>query len=235
VSRRRLAIGVAAAILLGFAGLYGLYEVSKARCFTLTGSVVCRVETDRPVVALTFDDGPTERGLDAVLPVLEAHGARATFFLIGREAAARPDLVRRIVAAGHEVGDHSWSHQRMAFRPQGFYEDELRRTEAVLDAARGPGPRLFRPPYGKKLIGLPLAARHRGLTMVTWDVEDPATTDPALYADEIVARARPGSIILMHPMYGANGTARAALPRVLAGLKAKGLKVVPAGELVATE
>jgi peptidoglycan/xylan/chitin deacetylase (PgdA/CDA1 family) len=234
VSRRRLAIGVAAAILLALAGLYGLHELSKARCFTLTGSVVCRVETQRPVVALTFDDGPTARGVDAVLPVLEAHGARATFFLIGREAAARPDLVGRIVDAGHEVANHSWSHQRMAARPHGFYETELRRTEAVLDRVRGPGPRLFRPPYGKKLIGLPRAVRDQRLTMVTWDVEEPTTSDPARYADEIVAQARPGSIILMHPMYGANGTARAALPRVLQGLQAKGLKVVPAGELIAS-
>ncbi len=220
--------------MLAVVGLYGLFKVSKARCFTLTGSVVCRVETARPAVALTFDDGPTERGLEAVLPVLEAHGARATFFLVGREAAQRPDLVRRITAAGHEVENHSWSHRRMAFRWGDSYTHELRRTEAVLDGDRGPGPRLFRPPYGKKLVGLPLAVEAEGLTMVTWDVEEPTTTDPARFAQEIVAQAKPGSIILMHPMYGANETARAALPRVLQGLKAKGLEVVPAGELIAS-
>lgn len=234
MTRRRVALWIGCVLVLAAAGLYGLYEISRARCVTLAGPVVCRVETQRPVVALTFDDGPTARGADAVLPVLEAHGVRATFFLIGREAERRPDLVRRIVAAGHEVGNHSWSHQRMAFRPRGFHEEELRRTEVVLDRARGPGPRLFRPPYGKKLVGLPLAVRAQGLTMVTWDVEEPAATDPQLYAEEIVARARPGSIILMHPMYGANGTARAALPLVLEGLKTKGLKVVPAGELLET-
>jgi peptidoglycan/xylan/chitin deacetylase (PgdA/CDA1 family) len=232
VNRRRAALWGAAVLVLAAAGLYALYEVSRARCFTLAGPVACRVETQRPVVALTFDDGPTAQGVDAVLPVLDAHGARATFFLIGREAQNRPDLVRRIVASGHEVGNHSWSHSRMVFRPRGFYGQELRRTEAVLDRARGPAPRLFRPPYGKKLIGLPLAVRERGLTMVTWDVEEPTATDPQRYADEIVAQARPGSIILMHPMYGANGTARAALPLVLEGLKAKGLKVIPAGALL---
>jgi peptidoglycan/xylan/chitin deacetylase (PgdA/CDA1 family) len=214
---------------------WGLFQISKARCFALLGPLVCRVETDMPEVALTFDDGPTQVGLDAVLPVLKAHGVRATFFLIGQEIEKRPDLARRIVEAGHEVGNHSYSHTRMLLRSQDFYEGELQRTEDLLDVARdfGPPGTLFRPPYGKKLPGLALAAQGEGLTMVTWDVEEPVTADPAEYARQIVAEAKPGSIILMHPMYGANGTARAALPLVLQGLQAKGLRPVSVGQLIA--
>jgi peptidoglycan/xylan/chitin deacetylase (PgdA/CDA1 family) len=218
------------ALTLGAGLAFGLREVARARCFVLTGSNVCRVETQVPLVALTFDDGPTELGLDAVLPVLERHGVRATFFLTGREVAHRPDLARRLVAAGHELGNHSFSHDAMVFRSSGFYDREIAETERLLAAAGG-GSGLFRPPYGKKLAGLPLAVERAGLTMVTWNVEDPVTSDPIAFARQIVERARPGSIILIHPMNPANATARAALPLVLDGLAARGLKAVTVGEL----
>jgi peptidoglycan/xylan/chitin deacetylase (PgdA/CDA1 family) len=223
---------ILAAILA--ASAFGLHQISKLRCFALLGPLVCKVETVRPEVALSFDDGPTAEGVEAVLPVLRAHGARATFFLIGRELEQRPELGRRIVEAGHEVANHSWSHQRMLLRSQGFYKKELQATENLLDKVREedePG-LLFRPPYGKKLPGLALAARENGLIMVTWNVEEPTTTDPAAYARQIVSQAKPGSIILMHPMYAANATARAALPLVLQGLQAKGLRVTTVTELM---
>lgn len=234
-SRRlvRLATITGASVLLLGALAFSLLQVSRARCFALTGPVVCRVETSRPLVALTFDDGPTQAGVDAVLPVLEAHGAQATFFLTGREAAARPDLAARLVASGHEVANHSYTHRRMVGRPQAFYARELAQTQAALAAAGG-NSRLFRPPYGKKLFGLPIAVRRQGLAMVMWDVEDPQTQDPAAFAEAVVAQARPGSIILLHPMYPANGTARAALPRILEGLRGKGLEVVGVSALLET-
>jgi peptidoglycan/xylan/chitin deacetylase (PgdA/CDA1 family) len=231
VARRRLILVAAALVLLAAAAL-ALYHLSRARCFVPGGEVVCRVETTAPLVALTFDDGPSEAGVTAVLPVLERHGATATFFLVGRGIEARPDLAARLKAAGHEIANHSYSHKRMIGRPSGWYDREIARTEALLAEAGGSAG-LFRPPYGKKLFGLPAAVSDAGLTIVTWDVEEPQAADPAAYAESIVAQARPGSIILMHPMYGANGTARAALPLVLEGLARKGLRPVSVGELLA--
>lgn len=215
------------------AALAGLWQVSRARCFALGGEIVCRVETQAPLVALTFDDGPTPLGVDAVLPVLERHGATATFFLVGKAVDARPDLARRIRAAGHELGNHSYTHQRMMLRPAAWYDSEIARTEAALARAGG-GSGLFRPPYGKKLWGLPQATRRAGLTMVMMDIEEPTTSDPAQYAREVVAAARPGSILLMHAMFRGNRTARDALPLILDGLKAKGLRPVSVGELMAS-
>ncbi|HEX8469404.1 MAG TPA: polysaccharide deacetylase family protein [Allosphingosinicella sp.] len=78
----------AATLILTLAVLAALHAIGNARCFTLVGEIVCRVETDKPMVALTFDDGPTERGVDSALAALRSGGARATFFLIGREAAS---------------------------------------------------------------------------------------------------------------------------------------------------
>lgn len=210
-----------------------LWEISKARCFTLTGDVVCRVETDQPVVALTFDDGPTVRGVDWVLPTLEAHRVRATFFLTGAGSEAAPQLVRQLAEAGHEIGNHSFSHNRMMWPFSGGYDEEISRAGAAISSAGAPAPRFFRPPYGKKLFALPRAVERQGLIMVTWDVEDPLdAADGRAYADSVLRDVRPGSIILMHVMYPGNRIARDALPLILDGLRSRGYRVVPVGELI---
>jgi peptidoglycan/xylan/chitin deacetylase (PgdA/CDA1 family) len=213
---------------------YAAWHVSRARCFVLVGSVTCRVETGKPLVALSFDDGPTVQGVEATLAALERDKVQATFFLIGADAEKRPELVRRLAAAGQEIGNHSYSHERMVGRSSSFYEEEIARTDSVLRKAGAPAPMLFRPPYGKKLFGLARAVQRSGYRMVTWDVEDPpgGGSDPQSYAAQVVAEARPGSIILMHPMYEANQRARDALPLVLAGLKGRGFRIVTVGELM---
>jgi peptidoglycan/xylan/chitin deacetylase (PgdA/CDA1 family) len=215
------------------AGLVGGWQVSRARCHVLWGDITCRVETEARTVALTFDDGPTDLGVDALLPILERHGATATFFLVGEAVERRPDLARRLAAAGHEMANHSWSHRQMLLRPGGWYDREIARTQVALAAAGGDS-RLFRPPYGKKLLGLPAAVDRAGLRMVTWDIEEPTTIDPVVYAREIVEQARPGSIIIMHPMFAGNAAAREALPLILDGLRRKGLTPVSASRLIAS-
>ena len=224
------AIGLAAATLL----IAALSAISNARCFALVGEAVCRVETRAPMVALSFDDGPTREGVAWATAELRRTGAHATFFLIGDQLEGRQALVRRLLADGHEIGNHSFSHQRMLLRPASFYDEEIRRTDRLLRRAGVPAPRLFRPPYGKKLVGLPRAVARQGYEMIMWDVEDPSgARDAREYADRILRDVRPGSIILMHIMYRGNGMARDALPLVLKGLAARGLRVVTVGELLA--
>jgi peptidoglycan/xylan/chitin deacetylase (PgdA/CDA1 family) len=232
---RRRKWSVAAALLLVILVLAAgvAWKISKSLCFVLAGEVTCRVQTADPVVALSLDDGPTRQGIDAALSALERGHAHATFFLIGRDVDEQPGLVRRIVASGNEAGNHSYTHRWMMGRSAAVYDEEIARTAAALRRAGAPAPRLFRPPYGKKLIGLPLALRRHGERMIMWDVWDPDTRDPRAYAADVVRRARPGSIILMHLMYSGNDTARAALPLILAGLEARGLKVVTVSELLA--
>ncbi|HEX8625223.1 MAG TPA: polysaccharide deacetylase family protein [Allosphingosinicella sp.] len=224
---------IVAALVLTLAILEALWVVSRARCFALVGEMICRVETDQPMVALTFDDGPTERGVAAALPHLRAGGARATFFLIGREVGERPHLVRRIVAEGHEIANHSLTHQVMIGRSSAFYDSEIAEAHRRLIAAGAPSPKLFRPPFGKKLWGLPASARRHGYRMVMIDVEEPTTEDPRAYAERLVREAKPGSILLMHLMYRSNDTAREALPLVIRGLQARGFRIVTVGELLA--
>ncbi|HLL31082.1 MAG TPA: polysaccharide deacetylase family protein, partial [Allosphingosinicella sp.] len=224
---------IAAALILALATAAALWAISRARCLALVGEIVCRVETEKPMVALTFDDGPTEHGVAAVLAALRTGGARATFFLIGREVSERPHLVRRIVADGHEIANHSLTHRVMIGRSAGFYDTEIRETHRRIIAAGAPAPKLFRPPYGKKLWGLPAAVRRHGYTMVMIDVEEPEVEDPRAYADRLVRDAKPGSILLIHLMYRANRTAREAVPLVIEGLHARGFRIVTVGELLA--
>jgi peptidoglycan/xylan/chitin deacetylase (PgdA/CDA1 family) len=212
--------------------LVGLHKLSKAECFSLTGETICHVKTTRPLVALTFDDGPTDQGLAAVLPVLDHYHARATFFLIGK--LVRPPLVHQILRGGHEIGNHSFHHKWMIFHGPGYYDEEIDRTDEVLISSGAPRPTLFRPPYGKKLIGLPLAVQRNGKRLVMWDSGDPADRDPRAYARKVMEKVRPGSIILIHPMYPANATERAALPLIMEDLRRRGLRSVTVSELLAS-
>jgi peptidoglycan-N-acetylglucosamine deacetylase len=232
-SRRLLlfgAGGLAALLLI----LLALFEISRAPCWQLIGTPVCKVETRERLIAITFDDGPTPHGVDAVLPVLRQHGARATFFLTGQDMAANPGQARRLLAAGHELGNHSYSHKRMWGLFPGGYEREIRRTDALLRGEGAPNPVFFRPPYGKKLTGLPIAVERTGYRTVTWDHEDPMSAPSArAFADGVLARVRPGSIVVMHVMYRTGQAQRDALPLILDGLAARGYRAVTVGELLA--
>ena len=231
--RRRLLLGGGLA-LAGIAGiLVGLNALSKAPCFQLVGNITCRVETEAKRVALSFDDGPTPQGVAAVLPVLDRFDAKATFFLIGQDLQHHPEAARAILAAGHELGNHTFSHARNVGRSRAVYRSEIGKTQRLLEAV-GSDSGLFRPPYGRKLVDLPFEVERAGLTTVTWDVEDRAENfpDPKAYARDIVERVRPGSIFLIHPMYRSNTTARAALPLILAQLQDRGYEVVTVSELL---
>ncbi len=232
LSLRNLATGLVVVALI--AGI-GAWRISKARCYQLVGELTCRVETSEKIVALSFDDGPTPEGVDAVLAALEPRGIKATFFLIGNRMEKWPGQARRLAQAGHELGNHSYSHTRMIGKRSSDYDNEIARTDRLLKAEGFTKPTLFRPPFGKRLIGLPLAVERAGDRMIMWDVEDNAEQhpNPKACASDILARVKPGSIILIHPMYRHNQTARDALPMVLDGLKARGYRVVPVGELLA--
>ena len=210
------------------------WRISKARCFQLVGEVTCRVETSEKIVALSFDDGPTAMGVDAVLNELEPRGFKATFFLIGKHMEANPGLAKQLSDAGHEVGNHSFTHTRMIGKWPSTYDQEVLKSDRILKAEGIANPTLFRPPFGKRLIGLPMAVQRAGYRTVMWDIADDADNFPVPkdYTKEIIRHVRPGSIILMHPMYKHSQTARDALPMILDELEAKGYRVVPVGELL---
>jgi peptidoglycan/xylan/chitin deacetylase (PgdA/CDA1 family) len=232
-ARRVVVAGIAAALVM----LSGAWRLSNSRAFQLLGESVTRVHTERKMVALTFDDGPTPEHTGEVLDILRGHGVPATFFVTGAALAQHPAQGQALVRAGHELGNHSYSHQRMVGKSLSFIADELEETDRLIRAAGHAGPIHFRPPFGKKLVTLPYYLSRTGRSSILWDIEPESHRDVAGSAERIVAhvleRARPGSIVLLHVMYAAGAVSRQALPGIIAGLKERGFELVPLSRLLA--
>lgn len=218
------------------AALYGTWQLSSARSFQLFGELVQRVDTDEKVIALTFDDGPSKRYTAEIVALLEQQQVKATFFITGKEAEQNPDEVRQLYQAGHQLGNHSFSHPRMLFMSPASIAEELERTDAAIRAAGYQGDIFFRPPYGKKLVMLPWYLAQQQRTTIMWDLEpetDPKfASDAQVMADYVINNARPGSIVLLHVMYQSRQASREALPLIIQGLKQKGYHFVTVSELL---
>lgn len=158
---------------------------------------ITRVRTEEPAVAITFDDGPDPRSTPRYLEALERHGARGTFFLIGRSVQRYPDLVQRIRAGGHAIGNHSWDHPSFPAISAAARREQLE----LCAAAIGPiTPRLFRPPYGNQTWLTRLEPFWFGWQVIAWDVcaNDWQGDSAEVMADRVIGGLRPGSIVLMH-------------------------------------
>lgn len=215
---------------------FGLWQLSNAMAFQLFGRIVSNVETEDRVVALTLDDGPSAAYTEEVLSILEMHGVKATFFVTGREAEANPDQARQIVDAGHELGNHSYSHPRLIFKAPKTIREEIERTDAAIRGAGFRDEILFRPPYGKKLFVLPWYLSQTGRTTVTWDVvpesNPEVASDAQKIADHVVDNVKPGSIVLLHVMYQSREESRKALPIIIDRLHKQGYTFLSVSELL---
>lgn len=201
--------------------------------------VVSRLATDERVVALTFDDGPDPVFTPRVLDVLGAHGARATFFVLGERAARHPDVIRRIQREGHAIGTHTQRHLvRFHFARPRFVQREIEDAIATVGDIVAARPTLFRPPQGLRTPMFASAFRRTpGLTCVTWSVrglDSLPTTAEAIVA-RVAPRLAPGAIVTLHDGTGLGGgrdrePTIAALGAILAECQARGLRCVALGE-----
>ncbi len=212
-------------------------EVSRSETYQLFGDLVTRVDGTGPVVALTFDDGPTARHTPAILQSLADYGVKATFFVNGLPASKERDILSSIVMAGHEIGNHGWDHDRMVLMTPWRVRREINDTDVAIRASGYDGPIHFRAPYRAKLVVLPWVLSQMNRINVMWDVapEDWGNLDEP--AEDLAARTidavQPGSIIILHPIFDSGASTRAAIPLVIEGLQAKGYSFVTVSELLA--
>ena len=224
---------VGTVVVLGI--VVGLWRLSNARSVQVFGELYQRVETPERVVALTFDDGPGPANTPVVLELLARHQVKATFFMVGRNIEQHRELAARVLAEGHQLGNHSYSHKRMVLSSPSFIEEEISRTDALLREAGAQGEILFRAPFGKKLFVLPwlLARDHRKSILFDVVPDDHELQDADVLTSRVLGATRPGSIILFHDGWAAKPGTLEAVDRVLRQLKAQGYRFVTVSELLA--
>ena len=178
------------------------------------------------MVYLTFDDGPTPAWTPRVLALLARYQARATFFVLGRSAAAHPELVRQEFAAGHGVGNHTWSHRRLTNLSGAQLVAEVNATSTAIRQITGAPVRCLRPPFATVDAASAEQVRALGLRLVLWDIDTNDWLRPGTgaIAGRVLGRVRSGDVILMHDGGGNRSQTVAALEQVLATLSARGYR-----------
>jgi peptidoglycan/xylan/chitin deacetylase (PgdA/CDA1 family) len=188
-----IVLGGAAAVSAGVLA----YAVRVPSCSLLAPSVH-RGAGVRPAIALTFDDGPSE-STPELLEILAGHRAPATFFQIGANVRRLPEIAREIVAAGHEIGNHTDTHPLLALKSPGFIDRELAAAQESIQRATGQRPRYFRAPYGVRWFGLRQAQQRLGLAGVMWSsiALDWKRQKPSVVS-RLIEGAAPGAILCLH-------------------------------------
>jgi peptidoglycan/xylan/chitin deacetylase (PgdA/CDA1 family) len=191
------------------------------------------VHVDGPFIALTFDDGPSATLTPKLLDLLAARHLKATFFVVGQNAADHPDILKRAVREGHEIANHSWSHPNLAKMSDEAVRRELQKTDDAISAAIGKRPTLLRPPYGS------ITARQKkwiheefGYRIIIWDVDplDWKRPGPSVVTARILKETHAGSIVLSHDIHAPTIE---AMPATFDQLIKKGFKSVTVTELLA--
>lgn len=198
----------------------------------LTPNIIFRVRTQRPVVALSFDDGPHPTFTLQVLEILQRHDAKATFFLIGERAICHPEVVSQIKAAGHEVGNHYFRNGSILSLSNADFLAYLEKTEKAIDIFAGP--KLFRPPGGVAWPRQLQLARARGYKCVLGCAypHDPMYP-PVRYIRWLIGKNLvPGAIVILHDGISNPTRSIQALPYILTEGRKKGLRFVSIGALM---
>jgi peptidoglycan/xylan/chitin deacetylase (PgdA/CDA1 family) len=196
-SRLRL---LAAAIALVLAA-YFTYEAVEAPENQLFGKTLYAGAPSAREVALTFDDGPNPPYTDRILDVLAAEHVHATFFVVGRAAAAYPDTLRRIASDGNAIGNHTWDHEHMIVDSPAGIRSELTRTSAAIERITGIKTDIMRPPYGARDFAVIDQAHKLGYRVVMWSVplpDDWEQPGERTIAKRVTDNVTAGSIIVLH-------------------------------------
>ena len=186
-----------------------------------------------PKIALTFDDGPSDKYTAEILDILKEYNVKATFFIIGSNAQRYPELLRRTVAEGHEIGNHTYSHPHLKTIDETTLTEEVAHTAKLLYEIAGVRTTLFRPPEGVVTPTVASAAQKGGYRTVLWSIDtmDWAQNSPANILKQIKKEANDGDIILFHDWVARKSPTPEALRLVIPWLQAQGYTFVTVSEL----
>lgn len=232
--RHRRWYDAAFVVLLTAALAAMIWFMINSTSFMLFGTIITHVDTNEKVVALTFDDGPIPGATEETLATLKQYDTKATFFVIGVEASRHMTQMKEIIAEGHEIGNHSYSHKYMAFMLPSDVSSEIEQNDTLIRQAGYAGPIPFRTPYNAKFVTLPFYLMQHQRPDISRDV---VTKEGWGYSADTVARdivkqVKPGSIILLHPMYKHTATSRKAVAGIITSLRAEGYKFVTVSQLL---
>lgn len=236
--RRPARLGLWVAILGIIAGfVFTLKAVLPDNHFY--GQVFSEVRTSEKVVALTFDDGPHPPYTGQILEVLREQQVPATFFILGRNAEKHPELLRRIVAEGHQLGNHTYNHVDLLKADRQTIAAEIDRTSEAIRSITGVPPRVVRPPHGFRDAVVMEMMAERGLKVVEWSVSSRDWTNPGVevIVSRTVSKVRNGSVVLLHDGDGVAAKASRAQTveatrRIIKELKAQGYRFVTVEDIL---
>ena len=194
---------------------------------------VQEIDPDKPMLALTFDDGPS-RHTDRLLETFAQHGGKGTFFVVGNLIDSRPDTLRTMAEQGHEIAGHSWDHRQLTKLSPQEITDQLMLTRAKILDTTGVDSTIMRPPYGSSNETVREQAKAAGIALVNWSVDtlDWKHKDADKVYASIMADAKDGAIILCHDLHK---TTVDAMERVIPDLLAQGYQLVTVSQLLTAE
>ena len=202
------------------------------------GENIVHLDTQQRVVALTYDDGPSPPYTDPLLDVLAKHDVKATFFLIGNRVEQYPETVHRILAEGHQVGNHSYSHPVLGLLPPAAVGREIERTDALLRDIGVKGEIVFRAPILTRFLPVAWVLAKRDRTHISGNVWswDWTTQNPDKITKTVLRKVKPGAIIILHDGKGVYGNATrlgtiAATDRIIPALKRRGYTFVRVSDI----
>lgn len=195
-----------------------------------------RCQVPGSVIAVTFDDGPHPEFTPRLLDTLKERNIKATFFLVGRSAAAHPQVVKRMVEEGHEVANHTWAHPLLTGYSTEGVSSQLKRAHDAIEKAGGVAPILYRPPYGGVRLGQRRSIQEQfGYPTILWDFDPLDWQSPRSVQkvhDRVLAGTKPGSIVLLHDIHE---TTVNAMPATLDVLIERGFRMVTVTQLIQLE
>jgi peptidoglycan/xylan/chitin deacetylase (PgdA/CDA1 family) len=224
-------------IIAGIGLLFGLWFwwACATPSSTFFRPVLIRGPQQSKHIALTFDDGPSPPYTEQILAILREHQVPATFFVCGSNVEKHPDLLRRIVAEGHEVGNHTYSHPFVFFKSRRRIADEIDRTQAIIEKVAGIHPNIFRPPYGSRWFGLIPTLLERNMHLVLWSAAGyDWKKDVQGITKSALRELKPGAVLLLHDGRETRPAAEIdrsrtvlALPAIIAGARRRGYTFAP--------